>query len=76
MISGGAARAAVLISVLLAIAGCGRRGALEPAPGSSAPQVQDNSAGEADPVASQLPRRKKAPKITPPAGPAALDWLL
>ena len=76
MTSGSAARAAALLAILLAASACGRRGALEPAPGGGGAQAVEQSAQDTDPVTSQLPRRRKVTKITPPAGPTALDWLL
>ena len=75
MIFGGFARAAAVLCIALALAGCGRRGALEPAPDASAPQAQPAPA-DADPLAAQLPRRKKVKKITPPARATPVDWLL
>ena len=60
----------------LALAGCGRRGALEPPPDPNAVHVKEASVGDADPVTQQLPRRKKAPRIVPPKVSTPADWLL
>ena len=72
---GGFTCAAAVFCVALALAGCGRRGSLEPAPDANAPQAQPAPA-DADPLAAQLPRRKKVKKITPPVRATSLDWLL
>jgi predicted small lipoprotein YifL len=74
MIFGGFARAAAVLCFALALAGCGRRGSLEPAPDANAPQAQP--AADADPLTAQLPRRKKVKKITPPVRATPADWLL
>ena len=70
------ARTAIGLCLLLALAGCGRRGSLEPAPDANAPAAAAPAAGESDPVGAQLPKRKKVKKITPPQRETALDWLL
>jgi predicted small lipoprotein YifL len=60
---------ALAAALALGVAGCGRRGALEPPPDASAVQKPAPSKGE--PAA-----RKKVPPITPPNTPFVLDPLL
>ena len=75
-------RAAAVLAVCLGLglalgaAGCGRRGALEPAPDANAAPAQETAGAASDPAALQLPRRKKAPRIMPPKVATPLDWLL
>ena len=60
----------------LALAGCGRRGALEAPPDANARHVNEATVGDTDPLAVQRPKRKKATKVTPVLQSTPLDWLL
>ena len=60
---------ALVFALALGVAGCGRRGALEPPPDPNAVQKPAPSNGE--PAA-----HKKVPPITPPKTPFVLDPLL
>jgi predicted small lipoprotein YifL len=61
---------ALIGTLALGVAGCGRRGALEPPPDPSAVQ-KPASASNGEPAA-----RKPVPPITPPKTPFVLDPLL
>jgi predicted small lipoprotein YifL len=73
----------VALSLALAAAGCGRRGALEPPPGGKAIPGEENAQPEdmqsANPgaIANPLgqPQKRNEP-IKPPSGPFVLDFLL
>ena len=67
---------ALALGLTLALAGCGRRGALEPPPDANAVHIKEATVGDADTVTAQLPRRKKVPKIVPPQTSTPVDWLL
>jgi len=60
---------ALAVALALGVAGCGRRGPLEPPPDPSAVQKPAPSNGEPE-------TRKKVPPITPPKTPFVLDPLL
>jgi len=66
----GALSFALVAALALGVAGCGRRGALEPPPDPSAVQ-KPTSAQNGEPAA-----RPKIPPITPPKTPFFLDPLL
>jgi len=72
----------VALSLALAVAACGRRGALEAPPGGKAIPGADNAQpGDQQPnnpaIGNPLgqPQQKSEP-IKPPSGPFALDFLL
>ena len=57
----------------LALAGCGRRGALEPPPDPAAPKAVEEPAS---PAAGPVKRKKKRVPINVPTTPFILDPLL
>jgi predicted small lipoprotein YifL len=69
-------RVAVLMLVVGAVAGCGRKGALEPSPSAT----KSGAEGEAKPAQQQggiaSLRGKKPPPVTPSKTPSVLDWIL
>jgi predicted small lipoprotein YifL len=62
---------ALVAALALGVAGCGRRGPLEPPPDATAVQKPAPSSPADEPEA-----RKKNPPITPPKTPFVLDPLL
>lgn len=60
----------------LALAGCGRRGPLEPPPDASAPVVKPEADNPASPNAIGGPRKKKRVPINVPKDPFILDPIL
>ena len=69
-------RLSIALTCALVLAGCGRRGALEPPPDSNAVQASPAPVANADPISAQRPKRKKPPRITPALQSTPLDWLL
>lgn len=63
---------ALLLAAALSAGGCGRRGALEPPPGTAAAASATPDSADA----TQLHGRKKPPAIAPPKADFVLDPLL
>jgi len=61
-------RQVLLVAVVLALGGCGRRGDLEPPPNVNAVQTPQTN--------NDLSMRRTVPKITPPKKDFVLDPLL
>ena len=72
--------ALAVVTLSLAVGGCGRRGELEPAPNPDNPFALGNpkpaASGPDDQNRSGLQRRPKNPPIKPPNEPFILDPLL
>ena len=67
------------VGVALALAGCGKKGPLEPAPGApEAPKAAQQAANPAEPGIASLRGggKKRPPPIQPPKSDFVLDFLL
>lgn len=64
--------------VAVGFAGCGRRGALEPPPGASAPQSGADPQAASTPTGEPAlkPAHRASKKIVPPRIDTPFDWLL
>lgn len=69
---------AVLVAglLVLGLSACGRRGALEPPPDASAPQVEQQASDQTLPSPVGTPRSKASRGYTVPDKPFILDPLL
>lgn len=71
--------ATLAVGVALALAGCGKKGPLEPAPGApEAPKAAQQAANPAEPGIASLrgSGKKRPPPIQPPKSDFFLDFLL